>query len=48
MPDSGDYNCLAALVYTEDAVEVTDQGPIYGREAIEKHFADGFQAVSFQ
>jgi ketosteroid isomerase-like protein len=50
MPDSGDYNCLAALVYTEDAVFVggDSSGPHYGREAIEKHFADGFQAVSFQ
>ena len=42
--NNNDATALAAL-YTEDAVEVTDQGPIYGREAIEKHFADVFQKV---
>jgi hypothetical protein len=26
---------------------VTDQGPIYGREAIEKHYADLFKNVHF-
>ena len=44
--NSNDATALAAL-YTEDAVEVTDQGPIYGREAIEKHFADTFKKVHF-
>ena len=32
-----------AAVFTEDAVLVTPQGPIYGREAIENHYADVFQ-----
>jgi|SRR5215469_10155723 len=44
--NNGDAASLAAL-YTEDAVEVTDQGPIYGRQAIEKHYADLFQKVHF-
>ena len=35
---------LAAL-YTEDAVLVTDRGPVHGRQAIEKWFADNFEAV---
>jgi ketosteroid isomerase-like protein len=43
---NGDAAALAAL-YTEDAIEVTDQGPIHGREAIEKHYADLFQKVHF-
>jgi len=30
--------------YTEDAVMVTDHGPVYGREAIEKYYADLFRA----
>jgi ketosteroid isomerase-like protein len=44
--DSGDAAALAAL-YRKDAVEVTNQGPIYGREAIEKHYAALFQNVHF-
>jgi ketosteroid isomerase-like protein len=44
--NNGDASSPAAL-YTEDAVEVTDQGPIYGRQAIEKHDADLFQKVHF-
>ena len=42
--NNNDAAALAAL-YTEDAVEVTDTGPVYGRRAIEKHFADVFQKV---
>src|SRR5271166_427757 len=40
--DNNDAAAVAAL-FTEDAVLVTTQGPIYGREAIEKHYADVFQ-----
>jgi uncharacterized protein (TIGR02246 family) len=36
-----------AVFFTEDAVFVTETGPIYGREAIVKHFADLFQKVHF-
>jgi uncharacterized protein (TIGR02246 family) len=32
-----------AAIYAEDAVFVTDVGPVYGRKAIEKWFADAFQ-----
>ena len=44
--DKNDATARGAL-YTQDAIEVTDQGPIYGREAIEKHYADLFQKVHF-
>ena len=38
-----DAAALGAL-YTEDAVLVTDRGPIYGREAIENWLADVFKS----
>ena len=44
--NSGDAAALAAL-FTEDAVFVTDQGPIFGRQAIEKWSADLFQTIHF-
>ena len=37
----------AAALFTEDSIFVTPQGPIYGREPIEKHYADLFQKVHF-
>jgi ketosteroid isomerase-like protein len=42
--NNNDAAALAAF-YAEDAVIVTDTGPIYGRDAIEKHFADLFKQV---
>ena len=39
--NNGDAVALAAL-YTEDAIIVTPQGPVYNRQAIEKWYADGF------
>jgi uncharacterized protein (TIGR02246 family) len=44
--DNNDAAAVAAL-FTEDAVLVTTQGPIYGREAIAKHYADVFRKVHF-
>jgi ketosteroid isomerase-like protein len=44
--NNGDAAALAAL-YTEDALLLTNTGPIYGREAIEKHYADVFQKVHY-
>jgi uncharacterized protein (TIGR02246 family) len=32
-----------AAFFTEDAVQVNDSGPVYGRNAIEKSFVDFFQ-----
>jgi ketosteroid isomerase-like protein len=36
-----------ASFFTEDAVLLTDQGPIYGREAIEKYQSDAFKQFRF-
>src|SRR5271166_5913117 len=41
--NNGDAAALANTMFIEDAVLVTDTGPIYGRAAIEKHFADLFK-----
>jgi uncharacterized protein (TIGR02246 family) len=40
--NNNDAAAVAAL-YTEDAVYVSDSGPIYGRQAIEKWYADVFK-----
>ena len=40
--NNNDAAAVAAF-FTEDAVLVTDRGPVYGREAIEKSYADMFQ-----
>jgi len=40
--ENNDAAAVAAL-FTEDAVLVINTGPIYGREAIEKFYADLFQ-----
>jgi ketosteroid isomerase-like protein len=40
--NNNDAAAVAAL-FTEDAVFVTDTGPVYGRKAIEKSHADFFQ-----
>ena len=40
--DNNDAAAVAA-VFTEDAVFVTDTGPVYGRDAVEKYWADLFK-----
>jgi ketosteroid isomerase-like protein len=40
--DENDAPAVAAN-FTEDGVLVTPDGPIFGREAIEKHYADDFK-----
>jgi uncharacterized protein (TIGR02246 family) len=42
--NNNDAAAMAAL-YTEDAVFVTDTGPLYGRQAIEKQFAEWFKGA---
>jgi hypothetical protein len=44
--NNNDAAALAAT-YTEDAVLVHDTGPVYGREAIERYYADLFNQVRF-
>ena len=45
--DAWNNNDAAALaaIYTEDAIKVTDQGPIHGRQAIEKWLAELFKTL---
>ena len=47
--DALDKNNAAAVAanFTEDAVNVEQDGPTFGREAIEKLWADRFQKVHF-
>jgi ketosteroid isomerase-like protein len=45
--DESYNNGDAAALYTEDALLLINTGPIYGREAIEKHFAEVFQKVRY-
>jgi uncharacterized protein (TIGR02246 family) len=44
--NKNDAAAIAAL-FTEDAVYLTDRGPVNGRQAIEKYFADLFQKMHF-
>ena len=44
--NSNDADALAAL-YTKDAVVIENSGPVYGRDAIKKHYEDLFQNVHF-
>src|ERR1700693_1378582 len=47
--DALDKNDAAAVAanFTEDAVSVEQDGPTFGRDAIEKLWADRFQKVQF-
>ena len=38
---------VVASFFTEDAVLVNDTGPIYGRQAIEKYYADMFEILHY-
>jgi hypothetical protein len=42
----GDAAAVASF-FTEDAVLVNDTGPVYGRPAIEKYYADMFQILHY-
>jgi ketosteroid isomerase-like protein len=44
--NNNDAAALAAM-YTKDAVIITNTGPVYGREAIEKMYSDLFKQVHF-
>jgi ketosteroid isomerase-like protein len=44
--NNNDADALAAL-YTKDGVVIENSGPVYGRDAIKKHFEDLFQNVHF-
>ena len=44
--NSNDADALAAL-YTKDAVVIENSGPVYGRDAIKKHYEDLFQNLHF-
>src|ERR1700737_1800787 len=42
-----DADAIAAL-FTEDGVFVTDTGPVYGRQAIQKRYEDVFQQLQIK
>jgi len=45
--NNNDAVAVAAL-FAEDAVLVTNEGPIYSRQAIEKHYKEAFQRTHFR
>ena len=44
--NNNDATAVAAL-FTDDAVLIEDTGPVYGRQAIEKHYKDAMQNLHF-